>query len=463
MNRADNNHIFKKFRTNYEYFIYENYAIVQNENEIVLTFRFNLADQYFFNPEIRIPKKAFFSNDNLSEDLLNNIVFNIGMIELISYWKLACPKKVIVKPGFLSASQIDFWKKIYYNGLGEYFYLNSIETDIVSFMEIEINSDRKFQKANKNLDSSTIIPIGGGKDSVVTLELLRKFSDNNLCLIMNPRGASIETIQADGKSMKDVFEIYRKIDPLLIEMNSKGFLNGHTPFSALLAFVTILAAFLTNRKHIALSNENSANESTVVGTNINHQYSKSFEFEKDFRAYMNENISESFNYFSFLRPLDEIQIAKLFSMFPKYHRVFKSCNVGSKTDVWCGNCPKCLFVFIILSPFLENDKLVEIFGKDLLNDPNLMLDFDQLTGIEKVKPFECIGTVDEVNWALNQIIEKSGNAKLPFLLNHYVSNTNYERIKMNLDRNLINHFNSQHFLLPEFVEILKEKLNENAS
>jgi hypothetical protein len=131
--------------------------------------------------------------------------------------------------------------------------------------------------------------------------------------------------------------------------------------------------------------------------------------------------------------------------------------------VWCGNCPKCLFVFIILSPFLENDKLIEIFGKDLLNDPNLMLDFDQLTGIEKVKPFECIGTVDEVNWALNQIIEKNGNVKLPFLLNHYVSNANYERIKMNLDRNLINHFNSQHFLLPEFVEILKEKLNENAS
>ncbi|NVO01440.1 MAG: hypothetical protein HXX09_01925 [Bacteroidetes bacterium] len=461
MKRADNNHIYKKFRTTYETFVYECYTINKNEAEVVLNFQFNLSNLYYFNPEIRIPKKSFFVNDNMSDDLLNNIVFNIGMIELVSYWKTACPKKVIIKPFSLSKSQIDFWKKIYFNGLGEFFYLNSIEADINNFMEIEVDSDKKFTKVNINNSSSTIIPIGGGKDSIVTLELLRKFSENNLCLIMNPRGATVKTIETAGYSMNDVFEIHRKIDPLLLELNSQGFLNGHTPFSALLAFVTVLAALLTNRKHIALSNENSANESTVADTNINHQYSKSFEFENDFRNYVSENISESFNYFSFLRPLDEIQIAKLFSKFPKYHKVFRSCNAGSKTDVWCGNCPKCMFVYIILSPFLEKEKMIEIFGKNLLEDKNLTLYFDQLTGIEKVKPFECIGTVDEVNWSLNKIIEKQKDSELPYLLKHYVSNHNFQNIKLKFDENLINHFNSEHFLIPEFEAILTEKLHED--
>ena len=135
----------------------------------------------------------------------------------------------------------------------------------------------------------------------------------------------------------------------------------------MLAFASYFVAYLTGKKYIAISNELSSNESNVRGEKINHQYSKSFEFEEDFRWYVNNYLEDQVEYFSMLRPLNELQVAKIFSQMKKYHKIFRSCNRGSKENPWnwCCNCPKCLFVFIILSPFLYKKKLVKIFKKDL--------------------------------------------------------------------------------------------------
>ena len=167
-----------------------------------------------------------------------------------------------------------------------------------------------------------------------------------------------------------------------------------------------LVSYLLGKKYVALSNEDSANESNVVGENINHQYSKSLEFENDFRRYVSTYISEDFDYFSFLRPLSELQIAMLFAGNLHYFDVFKSCNVGSKQDIWCGNCPKCLFAYIILSPFINPEVLNRIFGKSMLDDISLKNYFDELVGISPIKPFECVGTRDEVNEAIDLIVKK---------------------------------------------------------
>ena len=139
----------------------------------------------------------------------------------------------------------------------------------------------------------------------------------------------------------------------------------------------------------------------MIGTSVNHQYSKSLEFEDDFRRYC-----PGFNYFSFLRPLSELQIAMLFSRFTDYHDVFRSCNVGSKQDIWCGHCAKCLFAYIILSPFIEPSRLNHIFGKAMLDDITLQLEFDQLIGEAETKPFECVGTVSEVRQALAMTLRR---------------------------------------------------------
>ena len=462
MKITNNSNKYDLLRKKYDYFIYEKYSIIRNINSFAITFVFNLADKFYFYPKIEIPKKSFYLFDSLSDYSLRNIIFHIGMIELISYWKCVCPPKIIIKPHYLNKEQINWWKKLYFNGLGEFFYLNSINTNINDFTEIIVNSDDKLKPSGSCLtDDSTIIPVGGGKDSVVTLELLSKKSNNNLCLILNPREASLQTSEIAGYSAKNTIEIWRTIDPKLLELNEKGFLNGHTPFSALLAFVTVLSAIITNKKNIVLSNESSANESTIRlrQTNINHQYSKSFTFEKDFRFYVNKYISKDINYYSFLRPLSELQIAKLFSKFPKYFFCFKSCNKGSKTDIWCGKCPKCMFTFIILSPFISQQKLELIFGKNLFDDADLLHYFNQLIGKENRKPFECIGTVEEVNIALCMTIAKEDKKNLPYLLKYYTGLDNYKKYKYKSPENLLNRFHSKHFLSSDLKKLLMTQIS----
>ncbi|MCK9618679.1 MAG: hypothetical protein M0R21_12695 [Lentimicrobiaceae bacterium] len=386
------------------------------------------------------------------------------MIELVSYWKATCSPKVYIKPAFLSGEQLLWWKKLYYKGLGEFFYLNSINTSQGEFMEIETSDGNEMEFLHLDLADNYLVPIGGGKDSVVTLEILKEYNYSTIPVIVNPRGASLNTTEKSGFHRDEIFEVYRTIHPQLLELNKKGFLNGHTPFSALLAFISLLSALLTGNKHIALSNESSSNEATVMGTDINHQYSKSFEFEKDFNFYINKYFSGSFNYFSFLRPLNELQIASIFSSFPKYFPVFKSCNVGSKTDSWCGKCPKCLFAFIILSPFIAYEKLVWIFdNKDLLNDKDLLPYFSELSGMVQIKPFECVGTTDEVNLAMQMFIENNIFDKLPYLADYYYKNY-YQKTKNNIDRNtILYNLEKEHLLNPILFSQLKSRLNERLS
>ncbi len=456
--RTSNHNKFIDLRNSYPLFSFDDFKVQLKENELLITYFFNISERFYFKPTIRIPITNSLKYEILSKKKLNNLVFHIGMVELISYWKATCSKKVIIKPFLLEEKQISFWKKIYYNGLGEFFYINSIDINEDSFMEIECNATIKSEKEKYELIDSNIIPVGGGKDSIVTMELLNREYKDNLCLILNPRKASIDTAKNAGFNDDSIIKIYRTIDPNLIDLNNKGFLNGHTPFSALLAFVSILIAAIVKRKNIALSNESSANEATVDGSNINHQYSKSYEFERDFRLYVKEFVSEDFNYFSFLRPLSELQIAKLFSDCKKQFKSFRSCNVGSKVDEWCCKCPKCLFTFIILSPFISSNELIRIYGENILNDSEMMHYFNQLIGNENVKPFECVGTVDEVNIALCLTLKKhySSNEDLPYLLNYYKTLKNYERFKGIDEVKLLKQFNEEHFLNVDFENTLKK-------
>ena len=261
------------------------------------------------------------------------------------------------------------------------------------------------------------MPIGGGKDSVVTIELLKAQNADNTCFIVNPRGATVDTVVTAGYTMDDSVEVIRKIDPTLLELNKNGYLNGHTPFSASLAFLGIFCALVSGREFVVLSNESSANECTDEETGANHQYSKSLEFEIDFVKYVERNITSYIHYFSLLRGMREIDIAKKFAEYKKYHKIFRSCNVGSKNggNDWCGKCPKCLFVYIILAPFLEEQERIDIFGHNLLDDKELERYYKELTGVYKTKPFECVGTRAEVNEAICLLKEKYKD-NLPYLL-----------------------------------------------
>jgi UDP-N-acetyl-alpha-D-muramoyl-L-alanyl-L-glutamate epimerase len=451
----DNYNKFIQLRNEFKFFAFEGFTIQNNFSELKISFEFNSADKYFFYPTLTFRKKHLMTGD-FSESEIENFVFHIGLIELISYWKATCSPVIIIKPNKLNQEQIHWWKNLWFNGLGEFFYVNNIHTQKENFVEIVCDSEKHPSSVNLlNDDRKVLIPIGGGKDSAVTMELLKN-RYRCIPMILNPREASLKTVSIGGFDSESTLEIFRTIHPQLLQLNSMEFLNGHTPFSALLAFVSIFSAYLTGSKSIALSNESSANEPTDAVSGVNHQYSKSFEFEKDFRNYNAKYISPDINYYSFLRPLNELNIAKIFSRLTSYHQVFKSCNAGSKTDTWCGKCSKCLFTYIILSPFLESEKLTRIFNKNLFSDPDLKMILDELTGLSQIKPFECVGTVDEVNFALCKTIEQY-KKPLPYLLNYYLSTPQYQIYRISEQDFSV--LNKEHFLSEKLFSLLKTSVD----
>jgi UDP-N-acetyl-alpha-D-muramoyl-L-alanyl-L-glutamate epimerase len=460
MRKLDKFSRFHDLRKEFPVFTYDSYQYYFSGNSLEVSFSFNLSGKHFFNPGVSIPYKSklFVPFDSLVPSSLDNLVFHMGLIELISYWKSACPPEVIIKPHSLSDSQVKFWKKIYFHGLGEFFFMNSIQVNEDDFMELIFPEENPVTDFLLNKAEGCLVPVGGGKDSAVTMGLLNKSHKNWLPFVINPRKTSLAVIGAAGKNEDQTVDIFRTIHPQLLKLNSEGFLNGHTPFSALLAFYSLLAAYLTGRHEILLSNESSANEVTVPGTTINHQYSKSFEFERDFREYTRNNISPGFNYLSMLRPLSELQIARLFSGMPEFFDHFKSCNVGSKTDTWCGSCPKCLFTFVILSPFLKPETLVHIFGRNLLDDPALEKTLEELSGIADIKPFECIGTVDEVNVALNEAVKMYEGDDLPYLLRTFRQKSS-PAVKTSEDYQLIlSRMAQDHYLPEQYLNLLVKAL-----
>lgn len=455
----DNSLKYIEFRNKYKEFYYNSFNLREDNEAIYIEFEFEIPNLAIFKPTTKILKKQM-RLKSIDSIQARNMAFNIGLIELISYWKCTCCPQIVIKCGYINNEQIKWWKKLYFYGLGELFYTNNIHNTIEDFVTIKCEKEKNELEYEELRDDSKgyIVPIGGGKDSIVTLETLKFNKQEDYCLIINPKPVTIECAKIAGIDDNHIIEIYRIIDKKLIELNEKGFINGHTPFSAMLAFTSYFVAYLLSKKYIALSNENSANESNVVGEKVNHQYSKSFEFEKDFEDYSSKYLRAPVKYFSFLRPLNELQIAKIFSKHEKYHKVFKSCNVGSKGKEWkwCCNCAKCLFAYIILSPFLYKEKLVNIFGENLFEKKELLEIFCQLTGNGEVKPFDCVGTFEEVNFAISKTIEniELKGEKLPYLLNYYKNN--YRIVDTSID--ITKRYNDENNLTDEQNEILRKEV-----
>ena len=436
------NEKFNLFREKYSKIIYKNYKIVDKDECIEIIYEFEIPGLSSFKPYIVISKR-YILNNMIDNNLLEAIVFRIGLIELISYYKCVCPKAIVIEAGYIDQYEQAWFKKLFFNGLGEFFHVNNIkisEDDLFSFIVMGKKIEFKDVKFN---GSGNLIPIGGGKDSNVTLELLKNY--DNKCFIINPK-----QIHFDCAGETDSYTVKRVIDKNLIELNKLGYLNGHTPFSSVVAFISYLVAYLSNRKYIVLSNEGSANEPTVIGTNINHQYSKTYEFEKDFYEYTKKYFKIDIKYFSLLRPIKEIQIAYLFAKYKKYHKIFRSCNVGSKENpwIWCANCPKCLFVFIILRAFMSKEEVVSIFGENMLDKKNLENYFLELIRKADTKPIECIGTIEEVKYAMNRIIKEDSS---------YLSNLYKEKYYEDIDIDLSKLYYENN-VNDEYLEILKEAI-----
>jgi len=429
-----------QLRLKYPRFFYRSYQYQVTEEGLELEFSFETQPGLSFQPKMVILDVAPDLVKKIPKITLDAWVFHIGLVEMLSYWKATSSPEIIIEAGYLTKAQLKWWKNLLLKGMGEFFYVNTIDFTGEDFVNLSCNvasGQRSDLDATSvafehpatedfNKKMSVLIPVGGGKDSIVSIEVLKQFSRAQTgglevplsLFLLNPTPAAQDV--ARQSSIEKVIFVKRTLDPQLKLLNQQGFLNGHTPFSALVAFITSFVARLYDFDLIAVSNEHSSNEANVeyLGHSINHQYTKSYEFETSFQTYVQTYLNGELStimgvYFSLMRPLYELQIAQLLGSMPEYFPIFRSCNRGRDTNAWCGDCPKCLFTFVALYISLGAIKVEEIFGQNLFENPELLPLALDLFGVTERKPFECVGTHEENKVAFYLSLKKIQQAGQP--------------------------------------------------
>jgi hypothetical protein len=370
---------------------------------------FSDADSMQFQEIVQLPQNE--ELNELPEPLIKHLTSNLHLMLGISYWKLYCPKKLDLGTIKISTKQAEFWNTLYTIGLGEFYYRN--ELDFRNYVSFPHDEHYKADYFEVDLLDRALVGIGGGKDSLVAAEMVRKNGTEFSSFVVENSGqkTTIEPVlEAVGQP---VLKVTRILDPQLLEI--KDAYKGHLPISAIYAFLGITCALMFNYTYVIVSNERSANEGNVeyLGETINHQWSKSVWFERIFEEYVNEFLSPDIQYFSLLRPFSELRIMEMFAQYPQYFAVFSSCNRNFRINGehedhlrWCGECPKCAFSFIMMAAFLDKKTVTAIFDKNMFEDESLMPLYEELLGVKGIKPFDCVGTPDEVKVALQMIHEK---------------------------------------------------------
>ncbi len=360
----------------------------------------------------------------------------------VSYYKAGLAKEILFNSYQSSKLLAQFIEKTWKHGLAELAFENDVSLkDRISFSggDFKRVSSLLFEPSlNKRVLTplKSLVALGGGKDSLVTVEELKQ-QGKDITLFMVGNSELIKEV-AEFIDLP-LIQVHRKIAPKLIEYNKtgKGF-NGHIPITAINSSIAILTALLFDCTEVVFSNEKSADSANTInsdGDEVNHQYSKSHEFEKDLSAILASEITPLIRYYSQQRSRSELEILEKFSHYPQYFPVFSSCNRNfhidgshNKNSKWCCNCPKCRFVFLGLAPFIEKIQLLEIFGHNLLDDLSQQKGFEELMGIQGFKPFECVGEIQESQDAFFKILKKDEwfgdklvkvlKSKLPLSLKH---------------------------------------------
>ncbi len=387
----------------YQTFIFESFELDSPNRTIKLNY--SLDDDVKFTETITLPEGMPF---NPNDPDLQAALFALHLIGGISYYKTCLPKNIEIRSGALTPSQTGFWNDVYENGLGEFFYKNDIDfRGLIHFPSTAEHYQTPSLKKRSD-PKKPLVPIGGGKDSIVTTELLLKAGFDVTLLRIGQHPLIDETAKTAGCAL---WNVKRSLSAELFTLNANGALNGHVPITGYLYFLSVVIGLLSGHTDVAFSNEASAEEGNIEfhGKMINHQWSKSLAFEKMFQDYVFKFITQNVTCFSLLRPLSELKIAELFCEERKYLPLATSCNANWKllgkngaamnpskaSGSWCGTCPKCAFAFALFSAFLPKNDLEGMFGGNLFEDEALLPLFRELLGLEGHKPFECVGTPEE--------------------------------------------------------------------
>jgi hypothetical protein len=311
----------------------------------------------------------------------------------VSYYKAGVPDDVRIDSYSIDAETAALVETVYLNGLGEFAYRNGL--NLRGRFRLPVQG-QALQAPALGLREHALVAIGGGKDSLVSIEALRVLGIAETVTWIG--GSQLIRACAERTGLPTL-NIGRVLAPELFELNRQGAWNGHIPVTAVNSAIMVLAALLQGVDQVVFSNERSASYgSQIPGTGeVNHQWSKGWAFEQAFGEHLEKHVAADLHYYSLLRPLSELAVARQFAKTDFYDAHFSSCNrnfhiLGERpVNRWCGVCPKCHFVFLALAPFMPKMRLVRIFGRNLLDDVEQAGGFDALLEFQDHKPFECVG------------------------------------------------------------------------
>lgn len=374
--------------------------------------KFNDGRSERFVDAIVLPPVSQEQWDAVPPETLNLICEMLCLVVGTKYWKVSCAPEIRTRQFALSRQQAEFWNDFYTKGLGEFFFRAHMDfRGLVSFSYSENHTPARVSPFPRT--QRALLAQSGGKDSVVSAELLLERNIPFDLFLVRQTAEQRKVAELIGKPVIAVRQItdaaYRA------RRTTKGFVPGY-PSVSVQTCVAVLMAALFDYRYVIFSNEQSADVGNMdyLGLEVNHQWSKSSEAEALIRAYLSAYVTQDIVPFSLIRAYSEIEIVRRFANYRKYFYAFSSCNmniaralsVRSATrpgrSYWCGTCPKCVFMFASLTAFLPLADVVEIFGKDLYEDPALLPIFRQLLGIEGFKPFECVGVPAEMIVAMSR-------------------------------------------------------------
>ena len=319
----------------------------------------------------------------------------LHLVAGVSYYKAAVPGEIRIDSYTIDAATAALLEQVYLNGLGEFAYRNGL--DLRGRIRFPFDPALATAAAPAlGLGERALVAIGGGKDSLVSIEALRAMGVEQAVTWIGNSQLIRTCAERTGLA---TLNIGRALAPQLFEINRQGAYNGHIPVTAVNSAILVLAALLTGAGQVVFSNERSASYGSLIpgAGEVNHQWSKGWAFERMFGEQVERAVAADLRYYSLLRPLSELAVARQFAKSHHYDEHFSSCNrnfhiLGEKpAQRWCGLCPKCHFVFLALAPFMSKARLVRIFGRNLLDEDAQAAGFDALLEYQDHKPFECVG------------------------------------------------------------------------
>ena len=389
----------------YRTFHFESYEWDAGAREVQL--------HYSLDRELRLTETVRFDfayADGYSAEALDRVLRGLWLAAGVSYYKVAMVPEIVVHGSQLTDSSAEFFSTLYRLGLGQLCYENKLSLGRVA----RFGGGGDVSGAVGGLGAGgDLLALGGGKDSLTSAAVLEASGRDVATYSAVYSSSAAAALAEQGRVLgRQHLDIRREFDPKLHELTQAGGYNGHVPVTAIMMFIGLAAAVLSGRRQVIFSDESSAGEGNVTyeGVEINHQYSKSLHFERMMQQYVAENISPDVRVFSLLRPLGELRIAQLFARgpFERFAATFTSCNRSFRHDssgfTWCGECPKCAFVFLALAPFVPKERLVRLWGENLLEKPALEQTYRELLGLVGHKPFECVGEIDECRQAVRMVV-----------------------------------------------------------